>query len=159
LRVTATQRIEGRAIVADGRPLSGAEVDAIPVQCADGSADASCLPHARETGTGEDGTFGIWLDPGGSYLLRVRPADGTRLPWTFIPKPLAVGSGLTTAPPVIVPAPVSVGLTLQDPNENAIVRAVVRIFEPVPSAGWLEVGRSLTDSTGHYEMYLAPPAQ
>jgi hypothetical protein len=156
-RVSATQPVEGSAHVADGRPLSGAQVDAIPLTCADGTPGAACLPHARSAGTGDDGSFGLLLDPGGSYLLRVRPADGTRLPWTLLQKPLSVAPGSLPTPRIVVPAPFTAGYTLKDPLGNAIPNALVRIFEPGPAGGWLEVGRSLTDSTGHYEMYLAPP--
>jgi hypothetical protein len=159
LVVSATQLVAGVAIVADGRPLSGAEVDAIPVQCSDGSAAAACLPKPRQVGTGDDGSFGLLLDPGGSYLLRARPADGTRLPWTFLPKPLLVAPGSTMTPRIVVPVPLSAGLTLLDPSTNAIPDAVVRMCELDPSGRWLEVGHAVTDSSGHYEMYLAPPAQ
>jgi hypothetical protein len=159
LRVSATQQVEGIALVADGRPLSGAEVDAIPVECADGSAGAPCLPRPREAGTGDDGGFTLLLDPGGSYLLRVRPAGGTRLPWTYLQKPLAVTPGSMPTLGIVVPAPFSAGLTLQDPSANPIQDAIVRIFELHPSGRWVEVGHAVTDASGHYEMYLAPPAQ
>jgi hypothetical protein len=69
--------------------------------------------------------------------------------------------------PVVVPAPVYAGWTLHDAADNAIVNALVRVFQP-PSAGssstpaltqWVEIGRAITDSTGHYDMYLAPAGQ
>jgi hypothetical protein len=159
LIVSATQSVEGMALVADGRPLSGAEVDAIPVQCADGSGSAACLPHARQVGTGDDGSFTLLLDSGGSYLLRARPDDGTRLPWTLLQKPLVVAPGSMVTPQIVVPAPFSAGLSLQDPSTNPIANAVVRIFELDPSGRWLDVGHAVTDASGHYEMYLAPPTQ
>jgi hypothetical protein len=159
LKVSATQAVAGTAVVADGRFLSGAEVDAIPVQCADGSTSASCLPRPREAATGEDGSFGLLLDPGGSYLLRARPADGTRLPWTITQKPLVVGPGSTLTPRITVPAPFAAPLQLEDPSQNYIIDSVVRIFELHPSGRWLEVGHAVTDSIGHYEIYLAPPVQ
>jgi hypothetical protein len=159
LGVSTTQLIEGVAVVADGRPVSGAEVDAIPVRCVDGSAAAACLPKPRQMGTADDGSFGLLLDPGGSYVLRARPADGTRLPWTFLPKPLVVAPGSTMTPRIVVPAPISAGLTLLDPNTNAIPNAVVRMFGLDPAGRWIDVGHAVTDSSGHYDMYLAPPAQ
>jgi hypothetical protein len=159
LKVSATQAVAGVAVVADGRFLSGAVVDAIPLKCADGSASAACLPRPREAGTGDDGSFRLLLDPGGSYLLRARPADGTRLPWTVLQKPLLVAPGSTPTPRITVPAPFSAGLQLEDPSANYIIDSIVRIFELHPSGRWLEVGHAVTDATGHYEMYLAPPAQ
>jgi hypothetical protein len=158
LSVSATKLVEGLALVADGRPLSGAEVDAIPVQCADGTAAAACLPPPRQAGTGDDGRFGLWLDPGGTYLLRARPADGTRLPWTFLHDPLVVAPGSMPTPRLVVPAPFSAGYSLLDPSGNAIPDAVVRIFQLDPSGRRFEVGQSVTDSSGHYEIYLAPPS-
>jgi hypothetical protein len=160
LTVSATQQVEGLARIADGRPLSGAEVDAIPVECADGSTGASCLPRAGQAGTGDDGRFTLLLDAGGSYLLQVRPADGTRLPWTFMPGPLVVTPGSMATPLIEVPAPFPESRTLLDPVYSlGIPNAVVRTFAPDPSGRWLEVGHAVTDSSGHYEMFLAPPAQ
>jgi hypothetical protein len=159
LRVSATQPVEGVALVADGRPLSGAEVDAIPVECADGTASAPCLSRPREVGTGDDGGFGLLLDPGSSYLLRVRPADGSRLPWTYLQKPLVVAPGSMPTLAIVTPAPFSEPRTLEDPSANPIQDAIVRIFELHPSGRWVEVGHAVTDASGHYEMYLAPPTQ
>ena len=49
-----------------------------------------------------------------------------------------------------------VGLALVDPQENAIIRAVVRAFA-VPKGGtaFVEIGRTMTDGTGRYELFLA----
>ena len=92
----------------------------------------------------------------GSYILRVRPADGTRLPWvthSIVVGPTNVSIDFT------VPAPVYAGLQLVDPEENPLVNAVVRMFE-IPTKGQaIEVGRAITDASGHYDMYLSPLAQ
>jgi hypothetical protein len=152
-----TQAVPGSALVSDGRPLAGAAVDAIPAACADGSTAHSCLPRARETITQADGTFVLWLDPG-AYRMRVRPADGTRLPWMWLPQPVVVGPTMPSLPQFVVPAPIYAGLTLKDPQGNPIVRAIVRVFEaPDAATGWAEMGRAITDVSGHYDMYLAPP--
>jgi hypothetical protein len=69
-----------------------------------------------------------------------------------------------TLPDIEVPAPVYAGLTLHDPGDNPIVDAIVRVFR-LPSQGGtgsspaVEVGHAITDDQGHYDMYLAPPAQ
>jgi hypothetical protein len=173
--VEAPRPLEGLARVADGRLLSGAIVEAVGTQCftpaalADGGATALlsvqastwCLPQSSQTTTAADGSFRLQLDPG-SYLVRVRPADGTRLPW--VSKTVSVAG---TAPGVTftVPAPLSASVQLLDPADIPIVNAVVRAFAvPSPSssvssppAPALEVGRAITDSTGTYEMYLSLP--
>jgi hypothetical protein len=142
------------------------------------------MPREAQATTASDGSFGgLVLDPG-RYLLRVRPADGTRLPWFVVPSfpPVAPAGGGPPLPveagKIEVPVPVSAGLTLLDPGNNAVVRALVRVFTmpipaPQPPAGQcmppmtetatpvpaVEVGRAITDATGHYELYLAPPSQ
>ncbi len=157
LLVTSTRPIQGFAKVADGRFLTGAVVDAIPISCTDGSSSAACLPRARQAAT-DDGAFRLWLDAGASYRLRVRPADGSRLPWTWQPVPLVVKPGVIGPIQFLVHAPVYAGLTLSDPGQDPIVNAVVRIYTPSDSAmGWLEIGRAITDATGHYDLYLPPP--
>jgi hypothetical protein len=157
LAVSPTQSVAGIALTADERTLAGAAVDAVPAACADGSTAPSCLPHAREATTDDHGTFVLWLDPG-TYRLRVRPPDGSRLPWAWLYKPVVVGPMLQSGLQLLVPAPIYVGLTLKDPQGNAIVRAIVRVFQlPDAATGWQEMGRAITDVSGHYDMYLAPP--
>jgi hypothetical protein len=215
--------VSGQAMVSDGRALSEAQVEAFPLGCTQGGAPPACVPRwamsqrcaADATGqvscsapgepTAGNGSFSLALDPG-AYVLRVRPREGTRLPW--FTQPIVVGpssveafdgstegiesltgapldgSGLpeSSAPPatstslmtIWVPAPVYAGLTLLDIQGNPIVNAVVRAFRVptprsassggtgVPTQGVIEqaveVGRAMTDATGHYDMYLAPPA-
>jgi hypothetical protein len=157
LVVSPTQSVAGIALVSDARTLAGAAVDAVPAACADGTTAPSCLPHAREATTDDQGNFVLWLDPG-TYRLRVRPPDGSRLPWAWLDKPVVVGPMLQTGLQLVVPAPVNVGYTLKDPQGNAIVRAIVRVFQlPDVATGWQEMGRAITDVSGHYDMYLAPP--
>jgi hypothetical protein len=147
--------VSGSAIVADGRPLSGAEVQAVAVACADGTTGA-CMPRASSSATAVDGSFTLTLDPG-QYVLSIRPADGTRLPW--VNQPLVVGTMDLPAmlAPVVVPAPVAAGLRLVDPAGRPIVRAVVRVFQLLAAGRPVEAGRAITDPSGSYEMYLAPP--
>ena len=172
--------VSGHAKVADGRWLSEAIVEAVPTACAAnpgtaGSApDASsaqsiaismasdaCMPRAQQTLTSMDGYFALALDPG-SYLLRVRPVEGSHLPWTMQALTIPPSSESIPFDPV-VPAPVRIRMDLRDTGKklgNGIANAVVRVFTD-PSAGGapVELGRAITDSNGNYEIDLAPPAQ
>jgi hypothetical protein len=149
--------VSGTATVADGRPLSAATVEAVPVGCASGTS-GSCLPREASATSGVDGSFQLALDPG-QYLLRVRPVDGTSLPWTI--RPLSVGAEdePTVLAPVTVPAPIAAGLTLLDPTGAPLARAQVRFFSIASQGPAIEVGRARTDGSGRFEMYLQPPAQ
>jgi hypothetical protein len=159
LVVDVQRTVVGKPMVADGRALADAAVEAIPTACSDNTSAPTCLPRAGGTTTAADGSFSMALDPG-AYLLRVRPAEGSALPWVVTP--LAVGPSTVTKasgiPPV--PAPFDAGLVLQDPVAcNPVVEAVVRMYETPAMGPAFEIGEALTDSTGHYDMYLAPPAQ
>jgi hypothetical protein len=162
--VGALRSLEGSAVIADGRPLAGATVEVVPAQCptslqspADSGPSASCMPRSAQTTSAVDGSFALEVDPGG-YWLRVRPADGSRLPWVV--RPVTVGLGSLTVPTVEIPAPASVGMTLKLGNEtNVIADAIVRVFTDPSNGPPVEVGRAFTDGSGNYEMYLAPPSE
>ncbi len=158
----ALQGVRGQVLVTDGRFLSDATVEVIPTQCASPatpplpvstSSSVFCLPRAAQTTTALDGSFLLNVDPG-EYLLRVRPADGSRLPW--VTQPLSVGLAALTVPRVYVPAPVSVGLQLVDPNGNAIVRSLVSVYSLPAQGAAVELGNAVTDTNGHYDMYISP---
>jgi hypothetical protein len=149
--------VTGTAVVADKRPLAAATVEFVPTKCADGEVDPSCMPRGAQTTTTTDGAFSMPLDPGG-YLLRVRPAEGSGLPWVV--QPLSVTpTATTTAPLTTVPAPVPAGLQLFDFYGNPAAEAVVQIFENPASGAPYEIGEAITDVTGHFDMYLNPAAQ
>lgn len=157
IEVDVPRTVRGNAIVADGRALAAATLEAIPTGCSVSSSDASCLPRAGQTITATDGSYVLQLDPG-VYVLRARPAEGSALPWVV--NSLTVGSAaITQGPKIVVPAPYYAGLVVQDFKCNPVVEGLVRIYETPPSGAALEVGEALTDSTGHYDMYLAPPPQ
>ena len=173
--------VTGHAKVADDRFLGDAIVEAVPTACAastgtDAAApDASsaqsiaistasdaCMPRAQQTLTSTLGDFGLELDPG-SYLLRVRPVEGSHLPWTMQSLAIAPSSEPFALDTVMIPAPIRIRMVLKGAANNlgnAIVNAVVRVFTD-PSAGHppVELGRAITDSNGNYEIDLAPPAQ
>jgi hypothetical protein len=158
--VTSLVAVSGRATVADGRPLAEAVVDVLPTQCAAtaapaGMADASdtCLPRAAQTATHDDGSFSLMVDPG-QYRLRIRPRQGSRLPWKI--QTIVVGTEPLVLGPV-VQAPISVGMELTDQNNNRLVNAVVRVFtDPSQGGPAVELGQAITDVNGNYEMYIAP---
>ncbi len=152
------QRIaQGTAVVADGRPLAGATIDLLPIGCVDGTS-TWCLPRPLQAPTANDGSFQLSVDPG-EFVLRVKPADGSRLPWVVQPFSMAVGSPAMVIPPITVPVPTSVGLSLFDPAGNALIHAVVRAFWlPNPGSAY-ELGNAITGVDGRYDMYLAIPSQ
>ena len=154
------QTITGTAVVADGRPLAGATVEVVPTDCAVPAADPTCLPRPAQTIAAADGSYSLSLDPG-AYLLRVKPAEGTRFPWVVQPMSVApsITASPTLAPPTIVPAPVYVGLELVDPAGNNVVQAVVRVYQTPAIGPPFEIGAAITDGNGHFDMYLAPSAQ
>jgi hypothetical protein len=154
--VAAPHQVGGIATIADGRPLAGAEVEATGVACTVGNF-SWCLPRTANTVTGSDGSFMLSLDPG-QYSVAVRPADGTVLPWVL--RSVLVGSTDDPPPPslaITVPAPASAGIRLVDPGGNPVVSAVVRAFSVPPGGPATEIGRSLTDTNGHFDLYVAPP--
>lgn len=160
--------VTGAALVADGRPLAGALVDAIGVQCVStATSSTACLPRSAVASTDATGAYVLNLDPG-SYMLRVRPAVGSRLPWQVMPQPLVIDGvnvPVVSKTKIIVPAPMVVGLALADPSGNPIANALVRVFRLPASqvAGTssgstaIELGEALTGTDGSFEMYVAPP--
>jgi hypothetical protein len=155
--VDVPRTAEGTAVVADGRPLAGATVEASPVGCIDGTS-SWCLPRAAQTTTADSGAFRLALDPG-QYVLRVRPADGSRLPWVVQPLSVPLDNFGVIVSSIKVPAPMSVGLSLFDPIGNAIVHAVVRAFWLPSQGSAVELGSTLTGTDGRYDMYLALPSR
>jgi hypothetical protein len=169
IEVQALARVTGIASVTDGRRLAEGLVEASSIACATSApssgpaADPSCLPREAQTLTAADGTFALDLDPG-TYQLRVSPAQGSHLPW--VTQTIAVESAPMELPPIAVPAPVDLGLTLIDSaplGPNPVSNALVRVFtQPSFSPGAsppVELGQAVTDEGGHFDVYLAPPGQ
>lgn len=169
--VTPLASLSGTVRTTDGRALAEAIVEALPTQCAASLGDAAappvssdeCLPNAAQTVTANDGSFRLMVDPGG-YQLRIRPRDGSHLPWRI--QPVAVGAAAFDVGAIDVPAPMSVGMRLTDTagtsglftgKNNPVPYAVVRVFtDPSQGAPAVELGRAVTDADGNYEMYIAP---
>ncbi|HTR79854.1 MAG TPA: hypothetical protein VMH39_17200, partial [Gemmatimonadaceae bacterium] len=167
LTVDVQRTARGTAVVADGRPLAGATIDLLPIGCADNETDAAtppiasstwCLPRPLQAPTASDGSFRLAVDPGAFYL-RVKPADGSRLPWVVQPFSMAAGSPPMVIPSITVPAPTSVGLTLVDPGGNQLIHAVVRAFWLPNQGSAYELGNAITGVDGRYDLYLAIPSQ
>ncbi len=156
--VASPRSVSGTAKVADGRDLSDAEVDAEPVACPGGVLSPWCMPREATATTAADGSFQLLLDPG-QYWLRVRPADGTRLPWTLLPLSVGVADLPAAMAPIAVPAPAAAGLKLVDPTGAPIAQAQVRFFSISSGNAAVEVGRALSTQDGTFEMYLQPPGQ
>lgn len=151
------QTVSGKAKVGDERPLAAAVIEAIPTACSGPTSEPACMPRSGQTTTANDGSYSLSLDPG-VYSLRARPAEGSALPWVV--NTLTVSSAsMTPGPDIVVPAPVYAGLVLEDLKCNPIVEGLVRVYETPATGSAFEIGEALTDSTGHYDMYLEPPAQ
>lgn len=152
--------VKGAVQVVDGRPLNQATVVAIPQLCADGvPTTEACLPRAGATTTDVDGSYTLTLDHG-TYVLSIRPLDGTGLPWWTEAFPIDNGAVSVSASPVAIPAPIHANVQLVDPSGNAIVNAIVRVYtSPDAGAGGtgpVEIGHSITDDTGNFDLVLAP---
>jgi len=171
--------VQGTVRVADGRLLSQATVEALPVHCAAPSGDggvapedsARCMPRYAQTSTNPDGTYALDLDPG-SYVLRVEPADGTFLPWVRQSVDVEGAAEVDFK----VPAPRHLQLQLTDTTGVVpVAGAVVRLFSPpakamaatpgmpsmpatpaMPAMPAIEVGRTMTDPSGRLDLYVDP---
>ncbi len=160
--LAAPLTVQGSALIADGRPLAAASVEALPQGCptppglADGGSAASlapvdspwCLPRPQQTLTDPYGSFKLSLDAG-RYRVRVKPADGTRLPWASTV--VQVGDVLPTIN-LVVPAPFRSTFKLLGADGSPISRAVVRAF-----SGSVEVAQTLTDVDGTCDLLVALP--
>jgi hypothetical protein len=175
----AQATVHGTATLSDERSLGGAIVEVIAQSCAipavladagsGGLTKASaetpwCMPRPAQTVAASDGSFAFSLDDGG-YLLRVRPADGTYLPW--FTTGLDVTGGSAPRVQVTVPAPFHLGFTLFDVSDKPVINAVVQAFAPPALQGQaiaarvagqaVEIGQTLTAVDGTCDLYLALP--
>jgi hypothetical protein len=154
------QPVTGVATLADGRSLVGASVDVVPTQCSVTAPDTTyCLPRASLPATTDaNGHFALNLDVG-SYFLRVRPADGTALPWV-VQSLVVTPDGTQTN--IMVPAPFYEPVSLQlesAPVVNALVRVYDTSYGTPQSPAAAEVYSAVTDTAGHFDLYLAPPTE
>ena len=156
LAVEQKRVVTGSAQVSDGRPLAGAEVDALAAAGQLATTPAAALPRQATTVTDANGNFTLLLD-GGQYDIVVRPANGSRLPWVVSPSRQVGETGVVLSA-LSVPAPIDASLVLMDPASNRIPYALVRAFAQAGTA-YVEIGRAYTDQNGAFEMYLAGAPQ
>jgi hypothetical protein len=159
----------GRAMVADGRLLVGATVQALPAASLAPTTDPRRWPRSATTTTDATGAFSLALDQGLPYDIVVQPANGTGLPWVTLSNQTVFAgenTNLQFGAPITVPAPMVQELLLHDPSDNPLVRAVIRAYastatakNPTPGAPapMIEIGNWLTDTSGHVTMLLAQP--
>ncbi len=154
LRVRRKGVVSGMVRLSDGRVVAIAEVEWAPSQAR--RAPAWAAPRAARTVTDDLGAFAVALDEG-EYDLSVQPEAQSGFP-RVVSLGRPVGPDDATIEELTIVAPTRVAWTVKDPSGLApIVRAVVRAFAYVPTAGqYVEVGAALTDSAGQFEMLLGP---
>lgn len=144
----------GRVLLADGRPLSEAEVVALP--SAQPAPRTSVKPRPARTRTDRDGVFRFEVDQG-QYDFIVDPPAGSGFP--RLVQLRSFGTATADIGEVRVAPPAPLVLQLKDPSDtaNPIVRAVVRVYAELPGRGppAVEIGRSMTDAEGKCEILLA----
>lgn len=148
----------GRAVLTDGRPLTDADILAVPSDVA--VVGSAVKPRPARTRTDPDGAFRFELDQG-QYQLIVEPQSGTGFPRVVQLRSFATGTA--DLGEIQVGPPTRLSFTLRDPslNGNPIVRAMVRIFALAPGRGppSVEIGRAMTDESGKCEILLAQQAR
>jgi hypothetical protein len=143
----------GRAVTGDGRPLSDAEVIAIPVRRT--TEAASPIPRPGRTRTRGSGDFELELDQG-AYAVSVLPQEGSGFP--RVVTLTSVGGTRAELPPIEIPPPTRLTFSVREPSRaaNPVAYAVVRIFAEPPGGGPpVEMGRALTGPDGGCEILLA----
>jgi hypothetical protein len=166
LVAAALATIRGVAQLGDGRALAGATVEAhAAAQLAASTLAPQRWPRTASTVTDGSGAFSLSVDPG-TYDIVVRPADGTGFPWVTVSDQNVAPGQILSFTPFVVPAPISIAMTLKDEQEQGLEGAVVRAFASPPDAGAsvpggpppeVELGTWLTDSNGSFSMFIAPP--
>jgi hypothetical protein len=170
LKASDLVTVEGTVRIADGRPLSGAEVGVTPA--AQNGLTVSPASHASAdwarpamTVTRADGSFTVQVDPNAIYDLTVRPTSGSNLPWIVLPGGVSVVTSPKTVPTLYVPAPAPLALTIHDNTDFPLAQAVIRAYAfaacPIPgetncTGPALQIGEALTDAYGRFEMDLTP---
>jgi hypothetical protein len=145
--------VSGRVVLADGRPLSEADVVALPSPRA--LSASSVRPRPARTRTGPDGAFVFEADQG-QYDFEIDPAAGTGFP--RLVQPRSIGAGTADLGDLVVAPPARLAFKVVDPLiRSPIPRATVRVFAELPGRGppAVEVGRAMSDDGGQVEILLA----
>lgn len=148
-------KVLGKVRLADGRPLAHAEVLAGASAASRTTKSAAEAPRPARTLTDDAGGFTLALDEG-EYDLVVLPEPGTGFP-RLVSLGRPVGPTGANLEDLVVFAPFDLSSAIKDPAGRAIARALVRAFAYVSDAtGFVEVGQSLTDNDGRFEMLVGP---
>jgi hypothetical protein len=163
--------MRGVATLADGTPLADASVEARP-SAEPGNISPNIVPttatlprfsrsmrtaHARTDALGH---FAMALDPG-YYDVVVMPKDGTRFPWVLSTSHKMEDKDIDLET-VQIPAPIRLTRTLLAQNNTTsgafhVRGALARAFTIPPGKHIaVEIGRAVSDSEGHLELFLAP---
>lgn len=146
----------GKVVLADGRPLAGADIRAIPSEVPVTSMGTAVKPRPAQTRTDEGGNFSFEVDQG-QYDFVVDPQAGTGFPRLVQVRSFA--TGIAKLDTIVIAPPARLSFTVKDPsrNGNPIVRATVRVFAEPPNRGppAVEIARSMTDELGQCEILLA----
>jgi len=162
--VAPQSQITGLVVLADDRPLVGADVVATPTPTPfDPDHPLARVARVARTTTGPGGTYRLPVDPG-YYDVTIKPLPGSRFPWvvaTSIPGskvPIVIAGDAVDLGKITVPLPVDEGGTLFDPSGSRPLQgARVRAYYTIPSRNPLEIGEATTDANGKYELFLTQP--
>lgn len=156
LRAPRKGVVSGKVRISDGRALANAEVLWAPSSVRRASPSPWESPRPGRANTDGDGRFSVALDEG-EYDLTVVPEPQTGFP-RFVAPRRPVGPNDVSLEDLVVFAPSRVSFTIKPPGGPAkVARAVVRAFAYVSAAsGYVEIGQSLTDAEGQFELLLGP---
>lgn len=151
----------GHVVLADGRPVSEAEIIALPSFAkVEPNAVAAAKPRPAHARTDRDGNFSFDIDQG-LYDLQISPAAGTDFPWVVQVR--SFGTGNVEIGEIVVPPPARIAFVLRAPGDfqnlqNPIQRGTVRVYAELPGRGppAVEIGRGVTGEDGRVEILLAP---
>lgn len=156
--------VSGQVVLGDGRFVGDAEITFTPSLTQPMGTNPLGLPRAVVVRTsGDMATFSADVDPG-VYDITIAPLAGTRFPWVVqtaksIPQAVDIKLDAFVVPPPIEQGGVVPGLTIRDPYGSAVTGALVDVYaaSQVSMAGTplYLVGRTMTDSNGHFDLYLA----
>lgn len=166
LAVPRKTHVHAAVALGDGRAAPYATVRLVPALKQPEGTNPRALPRPATSATAPSGAaaaFDLDVDPG-VYDVVVAPPAGTRFPWVVVPGRVIQGASVELDP-VVIPPPLQQGgyvpsLTIRDPNGNAVVGALVRVYaasDLSPGAPLYAIGETRTDDSGHFDMDLAGP--
>lgn len=161
-------RVQGCAVLPDGRGLADAAVRLVPAATLrrDGEPEAA-WPRPSYVRANRLGVFVLEADPG-DYDLVVEPTPESGFPWV-VQRFRACGGadgGVVCPrsldyPPVLVPAPIAATFRVVSPGSTPrpVEQAYLRAFAPTPEGVFVEIAAARTDARGAAALLLAPRDQ